>query len=130
MLIKILFALHFLFIRFFFIIIRLFHRCEVCAVKLPTKFAYYKHYKRTHGKCIELNCNKTFSTPMKLNYHIIKRHSVPRINLHLKARQQLNETAICHLCGKSFRNEHTLKYHCEMVHTQDNKLQCDICKLW
>lgn len=117
------------------------NRCENCKLKFPSKNAASRHFKDTHGKCVETNCEKSFCSQSRLDSHILKSHSKAKClqcneffnktdyGTHSKTVHP-NDTAICHLCGKSFINQHTLKYHCEMVHTRSNKLQCDLCKLW
>lgn len=117
------------------------NRCEICKLKFPSRNATSRHFKDTHGKCVESKCKQSFCSQTRLDSHILKCHSKVKCmhcnglfnknhySTHLKTVHP-NDTAICHLCGKLFINEHTLKYHCEMVHTRSNKLQCDLCKLW
>lgn len=117
------------------------HRCSACEIRFQHRNDATKHFKTTHGKCVEENCSKSFKLQTSLDNHRIKCHSKSRcsycdkimssgeLNAHIKT-FHLKTAAICHVCGKVLGSQSTLIGHYRMVHTSNNKLQCDICKTW
>lgn len=116
------------------------HRCKLCYLECKKRCNLRTHFRKKHGKCLEPNCNATFSSLSGHDMHYTRVHRKTRcvhcnqkfggkeIKLHIETNH--TASAICHLCGKTFLHPAALRYHCETVHTRETKLQCDICKQW
>lgn len=107
---------------------------------IPPASTPSKHFRDTHGICVEKDCIESFNTQAKLDEHILERHSKAKcvhcneffdsdqIESHIKGTHSAKN--VCHLCGKAYKSTNSLMYHYKMEHIGLKKLQCDICKEW
>lgn len=123
-----------------------FFSCNQCELTFLTKWSLYCHIKRTHQicefKCHEYRCVESFTTQQQLDEHTTKYHtqvecsychnSMTRFYLskHIKLYHDESRFVVCDQCGVISSNKGKHEKHILSMHTQKEKLQCDICKSW
>lgn len=111
--------------------------CDLEFKKLPDKT---EHFRNTHGRCTEPNCDQKYASKLRLDDHISKGHSKAKCSQchEIISKEKMKEhmdsvhptKAVCHLCARTFKARGSLLYHYKMEHSDTRKLQCDICKMW
>lgn len=116
------------------------YSCTNCSLRFKTMQNRTDHFKDTHGKCTEPNCDMEFGRKVYLEKHLIKFHGKSKCTqcheimnsdeLKVHITNVHSTKAVCDLCAKCFKSRGSLSYHYKMEHANTRKLQCDICKMW
>lgn len=121
-------------------------RCANCDERFLTIYKLKMHVKKHHFKlefkCTKDNCNESFTTKAILVRHIKEKHTTVKceqchkevrqsyLKKHIRSVHSLEDQTMCHLCGKVSNTKEAHNVHYITEHSDQNGVQCDICKTW
>lgn len=121
-------------------------RCETCGERFLTLYKLKNHIKETHVKlefkCSTQDCNESFVSKQMLVRHVKDKHTTVTcehcqkevrksyLKKHVRSVHSLEDQTMCHLCGKVSNTKEAHNVHYITEHSDQNGVQCDICKTW
>lgn len=93
-------------------------------------------------KCSTQDCSESFVSKQMLVRHVKDKHTTVTcehcqkevrksyLKKHVRSVHSLEDQTMCHLCGKVSNTKEAHNVHYITEHSDQNGVQCDICKTW
>lgn len=109
-------------------------QCNLCGVQMSHVSNVKRHMQRYHHPSLEHACEECtcrFNTEAKLQSHVLKTHTFPRMVPKKLTKGEtsidpaIHDSNLCDFCGKDFENRSLLERHLTIVHKRKNKVSLE-----